>query len=360
MVFVPKTITISNEKEFEILIKNANSASICLENDIDLNDVEWRGEAFYGDFDGRGYTIKNLKFNDKKNVGLFSHNGGEIKNLNIQLQEVIYQKVEKFGAVACTNSGEISNCLIDGKVKIQSDVLEKVGGIVAENNGGKIASCVNKIELTIQSTASNVVVGGLVSQINGKGAAVLKNLNFAKINIQADGENVCVGGMVGALENVEASKLQVSQNANEIDVVISGNIDHLYAGGIAGMAKSQIDNSYVSGNFNVSANAEKLVVGGLVGEFKNLGFDGKIKHCYSILELSAPEGAQVANLVGSLGGAIEKCFTNKEGRLFIEALPYSKQENVQILSGFYDNALGFDNEIWRVSNSAYPKLNWQA
>ncbi len=361
MVFIPKTITISNTKEFFALIKNANSASLCLECDIDLQGVEWEDGDFYGTFDGRGFVIKNIKFKDGKNVGFFRLNAGVVKNLNLRLADKTYKKVKTFGGVACNNKGKIENCAIEGTVQIDSDKLSTVGGFVGHLVGGKVISCVNNIEMQIETNSKNVVVGGFVGKAAESGVTITKNINLSKIKLQTNqAENVCVGGLVGVVEKIETAEVDISQNANEVNFVALGEVKNLCVGALAGKSKSQIENSYSNGAIDIQAQTQTALVGGLVGEFISLDHSGKIEKCFSLVEISCVEGVEIGRLVGSLGGVIKNCFTNQQGNLFAKTYPYAKQEVcLTLVSKFYDSTLDFDTQIWQILSSDYPKLKLQ-
>jgi hypothetical protein len=72
-------------------IRNNLSGNYQLINDIDLLSEEWLpmgSEAlpFSGIFDGQGYTISNLNLTSSQIfVGFFSHNIGQIKNLEFDI-----------------------------------------------------------------------------------------------------------------------------------------------------------------------------------------------------------------------------------------------------------------------------------
>jgi len=88
-----------------------------------------------GIFDGGGFAITNLFSNRIGDVGLFSNNSLDIKNLTVQTSQ--YGVIgDTAGVLAANNSGRIDNVHISGIVE-----GNLAGGIIASNNFGDIDNC---------------------------------------------------------------------------------------------------------------------------------------------------------------------------------------------------------------------------
>ena len=105
----------------------------------DENGVLTRAaEPFNGVFDGNGYTISNIRYEDRDEesgqvVGFFEQIGGsgEVKNLGLQGSITVDRWS---GGIAAINGGIISNCWSDIDVTCVGD-LGAAGGLVSDNRG---------------------------------------------------------------------------------------------------------------------------------------------------------------------------------------------------------------------------------
>lgn len=105
----------------------------------DENGVLTRAaEPFNGVFDGNGYTISNIQYEDLDEdsgqvVGFFEQIGGsgEVKNLGLQGSITVDRWS---GGIAAINGGIISNCWSDIDVTCVGD-LGAAGGLVSDNRG---------------------------------------------------------------------------------------------------------------------------------------------------------------------------------------------------------------------------------
>lgn len=147
---------ITNQGELE-LVTDFPDCNFRLENDVQLDGVwtplckETSSGSFTGVFDGAGHTISNL-VTDGTSGGLFKNNNGTIKNLNIMIADT---GMKGSGAVADTNDGTISNCVVSGNI---SGNFEYVGGICAYNTK-TVMQC--KYTGNVENTKSGAYVGGI-------------------------------------------------------------------------------------------------------------------------------------------------------------------------------------------------------
>lgn len=159
--------------------------TVALANDIDLAGINWEpigvsNWEFYGIFDGRGYTIKNMNVHNTKlgygdcATGLFGWLNGIVKNLNIDNATVVgYRYV---GAIAGATQNiigrNIENCVvrnshISGVYHDDDDDGGKCGAVVGISYG-KVGKC-SVIETEIDATkdAGQVVGAGYANVVEG-------------------------------------------------------------------------------------------------------------------------------------------------------------------------------------------------
>lgn len=128
-------------------------------NDIDCKDIlitpigdqyKESTDRFQGSFNGNGYSIKNLIFNNQESLGLFAIIGeyGKINNLNLE-NTIISVTSDEFstyhvGALAAVNYGTINNCkVIDSNISVDiatsdhknESINVYAGGLVGESLG---------------------------------------------------------------------------------------------------------------------------------------------------------------------------------------------------------------------------------
>ncbi len=222
--------------------------------DLDLGNHEWTPigndpNKFKGTFDGKGFTISNLKIeNTKDYAGLFGFifgvdtdvtiNNIIVNNVNIKGERHIGTIVGKFDAEAGFYT-HIENCHVNGTVQIEGNW--HVGGIVG----------------LIKGTVSNC-------SVNASGDSFVKGI-YLKENYEGDN----IGGAIGNLgaNNGKASNVLVSG----IDVEGSRKV-----GGIVGVTNynATIEScNYSDGTIKITASesyisSKMLAVGGIVGEFR--------------------------------------------------------------------------------------------
>ena len=187
------------------------------------------GGVFNANFNGNGYTLRNLHINDigtKNNIGLFHTIGaaGRVENLNIRNVTIEGQRnSDKIGSLAGENRGVIFNSRI-----INTDI---------EGAGN--------------ATLGATHIGGLVG-VNDGSDANIGNIEHSAVygSVRARNSNANnhhVGGLVGR-----------NQNGAEIhNSYAVGNLDAgCHAGGLAGQQfTSTIKNSYADIDISLAASA---------------------------------------------------------------------------------------------------------
>lgn len=124
--------------------------TIKLTADIDLGDKEWtpigngnNSFAFFGTFDGDGYTISGLNVPDANAPGLFGCIFGTVQNLIVKGSVTVGDEADngdywEAGGVVCDNNGTVQNCGFYGSV---NDEIGLDAGGVAGGGYGKVLNC---------------------------------------------------------------------------------------------------------------------------------------------------------------------------------------------------------------------------
>ncbi len=247
--------------------------AVVLDADVDLADVEWTpigngtrsgktytGNAFKGEFDGKGHTISNVK------SSLFGIvDGGTVKNvsLNADINETTADSVGAAVAVLC-GGGTVEGVSVSGTVTGIKGVGGVVGRMLVE---GTITGCTNSAAVT--QTGDSDSAGGIVGKAYyteaGKEMTISDCTNsgvvtstyaaggiagFSAANVTGceNTANITAGMEAGGIVGEQVNYGEVSNNTN------SGAISAIKAGGIIGWIRYQNNDSY--------ANSEVIVVSG--------------------------------------------------------------------------------------------------
>ncbi|NIK76332.1 putative phosphodiesterase [Paenibacillus castaneae] len=139
-----------------------------LSADIDMKDVEFAAiggndtsKPFIGTFNGKRYTISNLKIStNNSSTGFFAYIGNGGKVVNLKLSNVDITGGNSTGAIAGTSMGTIENSYVNGKVTGGSNT----GGIVGTLHA---ATLLNSF---VFADVSGTTVGGLIGGTGWNGA----------------------------------------------------------------------------------------------------------------------------------------------------------------------------------------------
>ena len=148
-------------------VQSNPSLSCTLADNIILPEVTDGGSNwttignFAGTFDGAGHTITGLT----STGGLIGEIGSGGKVQNLTLEEVDIKEGGMVGAIVGQNSGEITDCSVQGSV---AGTKVGVGGIAGINNGA-ITGC--SMEGIVTNTSSNTGTGGIVG-LNESGSVI--------------------------------------------------------------------------------------------------------------------------------------------------------------------------------------------
>lgn len=311
---------ITNQDEL-LLISDFSDCCFRLDNDIIL-EGQWTpicksSNAFTGILDGNGHTISNINLSANRNNGFFVVNNGTIKNLNFYIKSDginndFYDKSGynyNFGIISVVNNGIISNCKVNGSIKVSNEYyvgLIYIGSVVGQNNG------------IIKNISSNVIIktSGFATDYVG-GIAGINNTTAEITGVSSKCKLTCEdyrGGIVGENNGIISNSYYISE-----DCPISG--------GIAYSGKGTIENSYAS----VVASKTNYVRGIIC----NVEKSPVINNCFYDQTLS--------NAVNNNYGTPKSTIAMKMKRTFTTA------------GWDFDNIWGIDENI----NNGYPYLLWE-
>lgn len=271
--------------------------------DIDLSGKAWtpigttNGKTsifFSGNFDGNGYSIKNLTNNGKSNeeLGLFSDSlssvkcmaatyglfgftqNATVKNVSMKSANIDGKNFFKEAGIiigTATGTLDMTNCSVDNDSIIYG--ISKIGGLVGfidnynENVGGAATISDCKFEGVVKSSVDRAgsIVGALMAY--GKSSFecghVYQFINCqTKGTIKAEGSSGYGVGLVGFVYQ-GISQLNESPNYNK--VIVFDNCTNT-ASLIAAEGKGIYIGKIVQGGVVVVRNTSETVVKGLVGQ----------------------------------------------------------------------------------------------
>ena len=276
-----------------------------LTSDIDLGGKEWDpiGDTvsalilggkdylvFAGNFDGKGYTIKNLTIGTEASpcsgdvCGLFGATSGTIEDVVLENVSINYIG-EKYsnayyfrmaGALVGYSMGDIVNCTVTGlDMKAGSDgsyvTLNSIGGLVGIQDGDTTVSH-SRVSGKIEETTKKGNVGGFVGTLV-KGSSAKYCGADVSVEVTGNGRGIAVGGFVGIGNGVTTDETLIE------NCYATGNITGAeYAGGFVGnISGLNISNCYAKGN----------VSNGFVGasfmgtDAASNNYYGTVKNCYA-------------------------------------------------------------------------------
>ena len=288
----PIPVTTAND-----LIEMKNNDAVetyALQNDIDMEGVEWTPFALAAVLDGRGYKIKNLSFTVTSNAGggMFASVTGTVKNITFENLNAVYDYTDYSitsytayskagGIVPALATGTLQNVKVFGEVTAKGPFV-KLGGLVGEMTGGTVTNCENSAAVTAEegdAYAAGIVAfvtGGTVDQavnrgavaggkitVNGSAGGVIAYANTCTLGDLSNYGNVSgatnTGGVVGN------TAIVLSAAANYGDVSGASNV-----GGIVGFFERQGSYS-VKGYINYgNITAMGDSAGGIFGRFENI------------------------------------------------------------------------------------------
>lgn len=169
-------------------IRSYPAAHFKLANDIDAAGITW-GTAvvpwFSGNFDGRGYVIRNLQIKGAGYLGLFGHVASDASLTKLNLESIrVSGSGNYIGALAGVCRGKSISCSSSGSVGGDGKWSEYVGGLIGENRG-LVMICSSQA-----SVNGKVEVGGLVGKNR---ARIISSYSMGSVS-----GFMGIGGLVGA------------------------------------------------------------------------------------------------------------------------------------------------------------------
>ena len=209
---------------------------------------------YTGTFDGKGYTVSGMYFNDtsKEKVGLFGRVDSVGKISNVGVLDSYFQFRMQGGGICGLNYGEINNCTNDGTV-IGNSTGSGAGGVCGMNYG------------TVKDCKNTGSVSGTVSRIGGvcgffDSGSIENSLNEGTVS----GTNDFTGGVCGY-----AGGGAIKRSYNTASVSGLNGV-----GGVCGdNGGATLEDCYNTGNVGGSK-----FVGGVCGDYSS-GYT--IKNCYN-------------------------------------------------------------------------------
>ncbi len=209
---------------------------------------------YTGTFDGKGYTISGLYFNNPTSyyVGLFGCIGANGKISNVGVLDSYFQFSARGGGVCGkNNNGELHNC--SNSSTVICNMQDGTGGVCGFNIKGTVRDCKNT-----GSVRGKAILGG-VCGVNSYGT-ITNCFNEGTVSVTVTSSNV--GGVCG---NNYSGTIKCSYNTASV----SGQYN---VGGVCGSNNS----GTITNCFNDGTVSGQDDVGGVCGAY----FGGTTTNCY--------------------------------------------------------------------------------
>ncbi len=209
--------TVVTDAEGLLAIAQKPDADYVLGADIDMRGVDWVPFALDGTLDGAGYTIYNLHIAsaceetrityDGRHRGyntvfaaLFSVVRGGVQNLNL-LNLTIDLNTDQpcfiAGVAGYLFGGDITNCSVEGRLKIVSSARQCGAGGVAGFGRGMIKDCTVNAEIVIAAVDSGSTCEEYLGGVLANGFADVENCSVVLKGFTSVRGYVHNGGLVG-------------------------------------------------------------------------------------------------------------------------------------------------------------------
>ncbi len=275
-----------------------SSVQFELANDIDLGTTTWVpigntvaagadvSKYFYGQLNGNGYAVKNLKINNTSGrQGLFRELGSTAKIENLSIVGCSVKGGGDVGALVGYNEGNIINCRATGSISGTGNI----GGLIGTNYSGVVSQC--SAATTVNGSSS--FVGGLIGD------------NLSSVSQCYAAGTVTGTGGVGGLIGRAYIKAAVSECYAVGSVTGTSNIGGLIgviAGDYQAKVGAKVSDCYAAGSVTGFPTAGGLA--GSVGEYAS------VSRCYATGAVPGG-GIEVGNFIGSNRGTVSLCFIDR-------------------------------------------------
>ena len=318
-------------------------SSFILANDLDLSalsDLEPVADStqqFTGIFDGQNHTITigSMDYPSTNYIALFGDVlNAQIKNLSVECTSINGHTCVGILAGRLTGS-TVTNCNVSGTL---IGTFSDVGGIAGSAAGSTIAHCTSSANI---DTDDAYRTGSLA----GSSSGVIEYCS-ATGTVTSLGE---AGGLVGS--NSSPGIIRYCSATGSVTISSS------YAGGLAGINRSQITDSYARGNVYSGRDG----AGGITGWLYDSS--STINNCYATGTANASR-YYAGPLTGKNSGSITNSFWDAQTSGYAGGLTTEQMQtrSTFTLSGwdFLDDTNGTQDN-WRmcINGVEYPRLAWQ-
>ena len=333
---------ISSADDFQKMRDDLDGKFILM-SDIDLSGEVWEcigdlNNPFTGEFNGNGYTISNLLFDDgtQNYSGFFGRvYGADISNVGFENANVTGMMYT--GILAGYNySSSVYNCYVTGVV----EGLNDTGALIGYNtNDASIDSCYSMADVT----GSGYRIGGLVG-FNTVRSAI--DYSFAQTDVSG---NLNVGGLVG--QNTSAT---VTNSFSEGKV--SGNSQ---AGGFTGFNENGTINSCYWNtessqmNTGIAQGTASGVTGSTAAEIEELKINNLLPGYNILLQ---EEDTEIEFQVGIHSDDSSRITIDTEFNMRLSALNVSTSEAARKALAKLDNMLSIVSAKQTEYGAAYNRL----
>ncbi len=354
------TIVIDSPDDMKLLHQKPNGY-FKLSNDIDMAELYSAGDGwepvkeFSGNFNGRGYVIKNLVVSRTSTdyCGLFGKLTSNARINNLKLENVNVSGGNYVGAIAGACSGNVTNCIVSGNV---TGTFSCVGGAFGLFENGVITNVVSKVNVS-----GTEHVGGFV------GAMTSGTIQTSSAESTING-NRNVGGFVGRVAPAGDTKINQVYAKSSISSV-------QVAGGMLGTLEMQnassfeMSDSYSKGQVTFCDNT----VGGFVGSIKaNTNTKFKFAHVYTTVKTPTDckelRGGFAGDITTAAGGSSILCYWEKDNRHDYDLNDVGKTNNAAVNFQAFtptemkapENYSDWNlSEVWKTVSNDTPVLRWQ-
>ena len=375
---------------------DAKNSNVILQADIDMSGKEWTpigsgmSAGYYGDFDGNGKYIKNLKVNvTADNAGFFGGlaQGAKVHDVKFSNATITGDGSSYAGVVAGVSLGIIDNCNVsaskvtgncagaitgNNSVQVNNSNVQDVtingnyaGGISGISHG-KIEYCtVSGSGTTI--TSNGLSAGGIVgstsqeSGVTTSGRVLKCAVNEATVSGNRAGGIAGENGF-GTVAQCIVNRCKIIHNSTSNSADLGGVVGYNARGGVVASYSAYT----VVGAENLNSNA----IGGIVGySLGSSTYPVYVYGCYSTHDSLLGTSTYIGAIAGYSNGQVTSCYADGisgvrlVGKGTTEHCVDINGTNYNILVTDVDNLTVTDGtvwiaaDIWNITASGIPSIN---
>ncbi len=382
--------TISTAEQFAGLIETVNNGSdlygaqITLACHIDMNNLSLspiganEETKFAGSFDGKGFTVSNVKITTQSVVkdfentsnrgdlytchaGLFGYSTGSISNVsvtNIDIDIAGTQNCRLYvGGLVGESHGDITNCYVKGKINVSGEDSFYIGGIVGNSDSCAITNAHSKIEIQTIYDASNegelwryFSVGGIIGK--SYEASVERCYSTGSIAFSSEDEyhSYTLGGLIGDI----SGKSYVTNSFSTASVSANGKAEGAAGGLIGRLLSTKVEFCYSVGPVVI-----QCAYGNAAGLVGSAEICNGLSNVWSASDVTIQSANGNAASVANIHDDIQLCYylNTQEligGKLKKNGNPVTANDlkNVKL----YTSIMTWNTDVWNIVNGEYPSL----